>query len=53
MTGFLTHEWLRTHQASFELRRDAGVDRPRLAAIWEIGPEARPVCRWKEEDDPN
>lgn len=53
MTGFLANVWLRTHQASFDLRRDAGIARPRLVAVWEIGSEGRPVCRWKEEDNPH
>jgi hypothetical protein len=68
MTGFLTHEWLRTHQTSFDLRRMAALERPRLVAIWSVGPEGRPVChwsichgpachasveRWNDEDDPH
>lgn len=53
MTGFLAFEWLRTHEASFKVRRDVGLDRPRLIAAWEVGTDGRPVCRWKEEDSPH
>ena len=58
MTGFLANEWLRTHQASFDLRRGTGLERPRLVAVWSVGPEGRPVCRWSvssrnDEDDPH
>jgi hypothetical protein len=58
MTGFLAHEWLRAHQAPFDLRHEAGLERPLLVAVWSAGPEGRPVCRWavspwNDEDDPH
>jgi hypothetical protein len=53
MTGLLTYDLLRTHQASFGPCRDVAVDRPRLVSAWTVGPEGRPVCQWKTEDNPH
>jgi hypothetical protein len=52
MTGLLTCDLLRTHEASFEIHPDVAVDRPRLIAEWTAGPDGRPVCRWKADDNP-
>jgi hypothetical protein len=53
MTGLLTYDLLRTHEASFDRRPDVTVDRPRLVAEWTVAPDGRPVCRWKAEDNPH
>jgi hypothetical protein len=53
MTGLLTYDLLRTHEASLDFLWDVAVDRPRLVAAWTVGPDGRPVCRWKAEDDPH
>jgi hypothetical protein len=52
MTGLLTYDLLRIHEADFDPHPDAVVDRPALVAVWTVGPDGKPVCGWKTEDNP-
>lgn len=52
MTGFLTLDLLRTHDASFDLRRALGLDHsPVLALTWHIDANGRPISRWQDVRD--